>query len=110
MNFIANFLVENKNGSKNNGGEADLEVGFSDKVTISVKRVRWYGTINEEDNLSTLRLFNMAKLPIKVNGTSLTYLHLGVLIIGLFTLYKLNKSKKEEKWDSNLDGEHLYYS
>lgn len=91
-----------------NGG-ADVNVGFMDKVSVSVMRPRWYGKIYEVDKRSDLKVFNLFNLPIKVNGTSWVYTHLVVLAgLLIFAKIQLNKSnKKEKQWEESQNfGEH----
>lgn len=110
-NFLAGILIE--------GEEANLpiktisgmlvEIGVGDKVNFYVKRPRWYGTINESNNLSNLKLFNVVNLPIKVNGSSWIIYHL-IAFGGLMVFVKIQLNKGRKKWESNLDGEYLSYS
>jgi len=109
VNYLADVLVKNKieNDLFSRSG-ADLTLGFFDKVTASVVRPRWYGTIYEGNNQANLKVFNVVGLPIKVNGSNWAYFHL--LALGGVSVYLYKIKKKEEKWESNLDGRLQYSS
>ena len=114
-NFVANILISeqiiNQNVIDQNGNPFDVKVGVSDKVTISVKRPRFYGTIYETENISELSVFNIFPLPIKVYGSSWVYAHLLVLIVlMIFAKIQLNKQKEKEREWSNSSGEYSSYS
>ena len=115
--IVGNILIEEKMIYQNNldtqGNPMKVKVGFADKVSVSVKRPRIYGTIYETEKISELSVFNIFPLPIKVNGSSWVYVHLialaSLIIFAKIQFNKLNK-EKEEKWDSNSGGEYSSYS
>jgi len=109
-NFLSGILIEGEQSeSINKTGMADVEIGVGNKVDFLIKRPRFYGTISETSNLANLKLFNIARIPIKVNGSSWVIYHfLSLILLLIFIKIQLNKEKKT--WESNLDGEYSSYS
>ncbi len=67
------------------------EIGFSDKVSVSVTRHRSYGTIKEfQDggkNINTLSLYNLFNIPLNVNGFNFMILHIIAFILLIYVFY-----------------------
>jgi hypothetical protein len=98
---LSSYLVYNNresviNDNINNG--EGVNVGFSDKVDVSVRKERWYGVIieniNNNYNLNYLYLFNFIKLPINVNGVNWVWYHLIVIFFILTLVLLINKIYK----------------
>ena len=110
-NLLAGILIENREikiiNKTINGGI--VEIGVGEKVGIFIKRVRWYGTIRESEKISNLKLFNIVNIPVRVNNSSWVLYHFITLAL-LIIFIKIQLKKEEEKWESNLDGEFLFYS
>ena len=64
----------------------NVKIGFGDSVSTSVKRNRWYGKIYESDGKSNLYIFDLIKIPIKINNIDLTWYHQLVVMICLTIL------------------------
>ena len=76
---ILNDAVNN-NVSSNNSfviimGGNEIATGFSDSVSTSVLRKRFYGRIEEHGANSYVYLFNLVKLPIQTYGVYYGYFH-----------------------------------
>jgi len=73
--------------STNDSGDIQsdgINIGFSDSVSASFVKHRFYGTIYGSGEESKLKLFNLVKVPLKKNGINYAYIHfiflLGILV------------------------------
>jgi len=90
INQVASFQINNHNINEdtiqdNQNSGADVNLNFKDIVEVSVKRNRWYGTIDEfhtKDSLiSKIKLFKFINLPLIIFKTNYIYFHITILII-----------------------------
>ena len=104
-NFAASVLIEDINMNTENfyktGNPNVVRVGFSESVSVSVTKPRFYGTIYETGKISNLDFFNLFNIPIKVNGTNWSYAHL-IALMSLIIFIKI-KFKEEKKWSNSGD-------
>lgn len=102
---LANFVSANISFSEEEGiilgGKSDLNLGFSDSVSIEITRPRWYGTITELETESDIQMLNIFPLPLRDGNFNWIYVHL-LLLLGVGGIIKF---KEKKKWDSNLDGD-----
>jgi len=103
VNFLAEQSliqeIEEQNQIRMSGGFTE-EIGMGDKVSVQVKRPRWYGTILGDYGTSTIEnlyLFNLVKLPIKVNDSNWAKYHFGFLFVCLFVFYQFGYKTKSKK-------------
>lgn len=104
ITYIATIDLSEFNNSYNSEGVQTggsvINMGMSDSVTVSVKRIRWYGEINEFDNRVYLDLFKIVRIPIKVNGFNLLILHIvffSMLIAGNLVIFIVRRYEKENE-------------
>ena len=62
-------------------GGSNVQLGVSDGISVSVVRNRWYGKINEENGIESLKLFNLVKVPLKVGSFNFIWIHAIVFIV-----------------------------
>jgi hypothetical protein len=78
--FLIDFSQQNTNTDSISSGGLNEVVGFTDSVSVSVNRDRWYG--NFEENVSSsgkdtkFYIFNLIPLPLMMNGFSLLWINL----------------------------------
>ena len=75
-------------------------VGFSDSVSITVTKKRWYGEIIINNGIEHLFLFNLIKLPKKIQSYNFVIFHLiflVTLILFIILIFIKKKVYKEEK-------------
>src|SRR3989344_5238406 len=101
-NTIANSFYSDENeASKSYVSGADIRVGVSDNVGVSVTRPRFYGTITESSSsnskISFLYLFNLIKLPLESGAINFLWIHIPFLIIGIFIfIFSLRRIRRNE--------------
>ena len=89
-------------------GGLSIVVSMSDSVGIVVTKERFYGTIIETNGEAYLYLFNLVKLPHKIQSYNFIIFHLIFLItLILFTILIFTKKKVYKEEEPNLEHENL---
>ena len=102
INTLAYSFYSDENVAiKSYEGGADVRVGVSDNVGVSVTRPRFYGTITESSSsnskISFLYLFNIIKLPLESGAINFLWIHIPFLIIGIFIfIFSLRRIRRNE--------------
>ncbi len=87
-NFMAERIFEDAQGSFIQGEQQQsrgniIKMGVGDEVDIKIRRVRWYGVIDEihsgSRNINYLYIFNKVRIPINVNGSNWAVANLIIL-------------------------------
>ena len=103
---LINFSSQGQSISSVISGGFNVRIGVSDSVGIKVTRTRFYGTIIISNGFEHLYLFNLIKLPKKIQQYNFMIFHLIFLTtITLFTILIFTKKKvyKEEATTSNYE-------
>lgn len=97
--LLSKLIVEPyyKNQSQQNQGFIS-HLSFSDSVSVSITRPRFYGEIHESPNYKDINLFKIVKLPLQYYDINFIYFHL--LFIAGVTYFMVkggqNESKRQE--------------
>lgn len=105
---LINFSSQQQSISSFISGGFNVRVGFSDSVGIKVTRTRFYGTIIETNGEAYLYLFNLIKLPKKIQSYNFMIFHLIFLVtLILFIILIFTKKKVYKEETPNYDYESL---
>lgn len=88
--LLISFITEpvtNMIGQTQLKGGGMLEIGVGNKVDVSIQRNRWYGTYMGTGSTESLYLFNILKIPTKINGTD--YMPLHIILISVLIIINL---------------------
>ena len=107
VNYISSVDVVQAPGSssdiKQETGATDIQLGFSESVSVSTTRTRWYGVFETQhganETVSYLYVFNQVKLPWETEGFSWVYVHsifmfLVTFIFVAVLLYDMTKTNE----------------
>ena len=90
--FSVNFGGYSGTEQESINGGADVKIGVSDSIDVTITRNRFYGKIMESGSTSTLYIFNILKIPLKVNGRSLLFANLILILALIIFIYTATKS------------------
>lgn len=106
--LFINFLYEKPTSSQGESYKISSDRGFNVNMNMGtsastiVKRNRWYGTIIEYgDTKSHLKLFDVIKTPLKLNGSSLIWYHIIVIFLLSFFVI-INRDERRGKENEEL--------
>ena len=99
LGFTGNENLKSEEG-------ADVKIGISDSVGVTIQRNRWYGSIletSESGKISKrLYLLGFISLPLQSKGTNLIVWHIiliaSLLATGYFTINRFNKHHYERRY------------
>ena len=105
---LINFSSQSQSLSSMFGSSSEVIIGFSESVSVTVTRERFYGTIIINNGMEYLYLFNLITLPKKINGYGFMIFHIIFLIILiLLTILLFIKKKVYKEENPNLEHENL---
>ena len=105
---LINFSSQQQTIRSMISGGFNVRVGFSDSVSVMVTRNRWYGEIIINNGEAYLYLFNLIKLPHKIQSYNFIIFHIIFLItLILFIILIFTKKKVYKEETPNYDYESL---
>lgn len=83
VNLLAGYKLNQNNANtpqQDKGGSAMVNIGVGDSISVQVVRERWYGKIYgdywDTKDIENLYLFNIIKIPVRVNGSDWSLFHI----------------------------------